>query len=504
MQLLINKTNSMLQSLRIFLSIALMLSSALTLIAQEEKLIKHKNLLKDIDQLVSMIEAHPDPYTKTSEETFNAKIKEVKASIDEPMSELEFFKKAASIIALIKDGHSSVRLPEFWLRNKRKELGAFPFEFHLSNEDKLYIIKDFSGNLIEPGSEVTTINGVSVIEFLNTIDPYISYELKSFRNTIIDIDLEPYLYMAFGHSDKTALEYKTPDGEEKGQTIDNMDYKEWKNFQKDDKEEREKMIAMGKPYKFSMLGDGVAKIDIYAFSAADFSAYEVFLDHSFKEIKKENVHSLIIDVRGNFGGWPKISSNLFHYLTETYFKTMALSSTKISQTYKDKLFEQYPGLQTYQNHVHFKEARYYRNFNDIVKGKVGSFAIEESFFNEPPRTENFEFTGDCYVLIDRDSYSAASSFASTFQCYQMGEIIGEETGGTKVFRANSIYNFLSKSKVGVGIATTLMFTPCYNEELEGVRPNHQFTPSIEDIINDVDSQLIFTQELIKKVKAGKK
>ena len=46
----------------------------------------------------------------------------------------------------------------------------------------------------------------------------------------------------------------------------------------------------------------------------------------------------------------------------------------------------------------------------IMKEKIGTIVKEESFFNEVPETKSSEFVGDLYLLIDRSSYSAASSF----------------------------------------------------------------------------------------------
>ena len=86
----------------------------------------------------------------------------------------------------------------------------------------------------------------------------------------------------------------------------------------------------------------------------------------------------------------------------------------------------------------------------------------------------------------------------------MGAIIGEVTGGTKIFRANAIQKQLPKSRVVVSMSTTKFYTTCYNQELEGVLPTVENSPSIFEIIADVDTHLIFVQQLIKKVQKRKK
>ncbi|MFK7907134.1 MAG: S41 family peptidase, partial [Chitinophagales bacterium] len=238
-------------------------------------------------------------------------------------------------------------------------------------------------------------------------------------------------------------------------------------------------------------------INIYAFRVRSVEDYKLFLHTTFKKIRKDSVHSLIIDVRGNFGGWPRIASYLFHYISDSYFKTMGKSRMKVSNPYKRNLLDRMPQLRTTKSAL--RQRRHFIDLRAIMRDPINSYVDEEIFFNEEPKTEIFEFKGDCYLLTNRDSYSAASSFASTFQCYQMGVIIGEETGGTKIFRANAIYEKLMRSELSVGMSTTKLFTTCYNKEFEGIEPTIKFIPSINEIISGMDAQLLFTQRLIKKI-----
>ena len=466
-----------------------------TTFAQKSQQIDQKKLLKDLNYLEKVIEAHPDPYTHISEKEFKSKLAEVRTDLNRPHSLLEFYRTVASIVARIKDGHSSVHLPRFWLQTQRKQRGAFPYEVYLTNENELYITKNFDNSVIPVGSKITGINGISVDSFLNRIDPYISYELRNFRNTLIDEAFEQYVYVAFDFADIT-LDYVFADSSQI--KVKYMPYKEWKKFQKDIREESDRKIAIGEPYAYKKAADGIGLINIYAFSASDFDAYNQFLAKTFKNIRQDNIHSLIIDVRGNFGGWPKIASRLFHYISESHFKTLGMSSMKVSNAYRNNLFRRYPGLR--EDKPYIPQRRHYVDLNEIILGEPGTYVDEDIFFNEKPETEKWEFNGDCYLLTNRDTYSAASNFASTFQCYQMGVIIGEETGGTKILRANAIYEELTRSGLIVAMSTTKMFATCFSQDLQGVKPEIQFTPSALDVRFGVDSQLNYTQRVIKQVR----
>ena len=467
----------------------------INLIAQD-KLLTTKKRKKDLKELKQILSAHPDPYTHTSEKDFNAKWKEIESSIEQPQTTLDFYKDVASLVALIKDGHSSVSFPRFWMKKHRKKTGAFPYEVHLSNDNQMYVIKNFNEGKISVGAKILAINDVDVAHFLTMIDPFISYEKQTFRNTLIDNNIEKYLYLAFGHSDSTKIKYFTRDTLET--VTHNMEYKKWKKLQKDDREEREKKIAIGEPYAYKKVSDGVGMINIYSFSTSNYTNYKLFLHKTFKTIKKDNIHSLIIDIRGNYGGWPKISSKLFHYISNSYFKTMAKSSMKVSYAYRSNLTNRYPSLRTQKPFI--PQRRHFLDLSAILDAPYDSYVNEDVFFNEEPVSQSFEFTGKSYLLINRDSYSAASSFAATFQCYQMGLIIGEETGGTKIFRANAIYESLSRSGIRVGMSTTKMYNTCYNEEFEGIKPNVEYAPNVIQIISGIDTQLLYTQRVIKKVR----
>ncbi len=61
---------------------------------------------KDLKNLLEVIEGHPDPYTKISEEDFQKKVKAVKQNISKELDEIDFYKNLSEILASIRDGHS--------------------------------------------------------------------------------------------------------------------------------------------------------------------------------------------------------------------------------------------------------------------------------------------------------------------------------------------------------------------------------------------------------------
>jgi len=485
---------------RIILSVILVLIVNLVLIGQHEiKILTPKKMERDLKVLLETLEGHPDPYAKIEEKEFQKLVKQVEKEISQDLDEIDFFKHIARLVASIGDGHSSAYMPRFWMKKARIANGAFPCEVYLSNDNELFVIKSYGKQKIPLGAQILEINGKPIDDFVAEVAPYVSHETIPFRNVQISENFDLMLYLVFKQVDDLVLKIKTSNTA--AIKVYPMPYKDWRIQKKDLREEREKKLATGKPYDFKIVETGVAKIDIFSFSVTDIERFKFFLDKTFKQIKKERVHSLIIDVRGNYGGWPKVASELFHYIHEGHFKTMAKSSMKISFPYRTYFTDKNPMLKN--PNVIFTQRRHFLDIEAIVRGQLGTFKDEELFFNEAPITKNHEFEGDTYVLIDRQSYSASSSFASTFQCYSMGYLIGESTGGTKIFRANAFRKQLPRSTIILTLSTTKLYTACYDQENEPVKPNVEVETTILDRAHGFDAQLFTALTLIKQVQEKK-
>lgn len=457
--------------------------------------IESNKLLKDYDFLIENMDAHPAIYRQTSKEEFDLLIEANRQLLTKAMSVEEFYKIISFTLAKIKDGHTAAILPRFWLKDKHKQNGVFPYEVHVTDDNKCYIIKCLKKEgKIPVGAEILAIDNIPIDQFINKIDSIISYERIEFRNYIIGYDFETYLYLFLGKVDGVKIDYKYLN--EESATINNIPIKNWKNNRDIEDKRIENLLDNGVPYEFEALGDSIGLLHIYAFSTDNLKKYKEFLRKMFRKIHKDGIHSLIIDLRGNLGGWPKVSSELLHYISDDHFKTMAYSKMKISEAYRNNFRRHYPNIPW--NHIRMEEQPHSLDLQSLFTGVAGEYSIASDIYNEEPIDKRHKFKGNLFVLIDRESYSAASSFAATISCYQMGYLIGQTTGGTHIFSANSMYNKLPKSKILTGIATTQNFVTCFNNPDDGVKPHIEIKPSIIDLCNNIDSTLEYTKRLAKK------
>ncbi len=458
-----------------------------------------KKYQKDLDMFMEIIDVHPEPYQYHSQEEFDSLYTETAKIIEHGTTNLEFYKQLCKLAALINDGHTRAVMPANWIESLSKTNGILPLEFHLTNDNELYVIKSFNEeNQALKGCQVLEINGIEINDLIAELNQYISYERLPFRNIQIQDGMEYFLYLLFGGIND--LTFKCKKASTFDHTVVVMPEKEAKIYKKTTRDKKEELMAKGKPYHFEKLGDGVGYLAIYRFKARDIEKYKIFLINVFKEIEKENIDHLVLDVRENLGGWPKISSLLFHYISDTHFKTLAYSETKVSQIYKNELQDLYKRYGVVSLNAH--QYQHSIDLRSIVTEPTNSVIREEAFYNEMPEEKTNEYDGYLYLLTDRKSYSASACFAATFKCYQLGTIIGEETGGTNIFYANSLRQELFNTNIIFSVSTVKDFTTCFDIDNphHGITPNIPFTPSVIDELNEFDSQLNFTKMVIRKVK----
>lgn len=485
------KTNSLLLCLFLFTQISF---------AQYNPTIPVKKLKKEFKSLVKMMEAHPSLYRHITEEELSQLIDSTSQLINRPMDKIEFFKLVSPIYSVVKDGHTSIGIGYDWKKKYMKNNGVFPYKIYLDDENRMYLIENYGEDETIPlGSEILMINGQPVADFLHQISKYIACERDNFRNSVLQLGIDFYLLLQFGKIQKVDLVYQNQ--EPKSHTVQFIDFDTKKEKLSEADKHRQKKMLSRQPFEYEQLKGNIGLIKIYTFAIGERNGYDVFLRNTFKKIAKDSITSLIIDVRGNTGGWPKSVSDIVHYISDKYFKTMAMSEMKVSNAYKDYYVD---NTNISAHRSLFLKQRHYVDLASVMKKPVGTRVQETTFFNEEPRTEVFEYKGDSYLLIDRRSFSAASSFAATFRCYGLGLMIGEETGGTKIFYANSIGETLPHSGLSYRVATTADFTTCFDNPDEGIKPDLEAKPTIPQLVAKQDVALNYARLVIRKKRKMKK
>ncbi len=114
------------------------------------------------------------------------------------------------------------------------------------------------------------------------------------------------------------------------------------------------------------------------------------------------------------------------------------------------------------------------------------------------------FDGKVWILVSGRSFSTTADFCAIAHYHRRGSFIGEEVGGA-YYGNNSGYSFrltLPNTKVRVDIPLWKYVNAVsgYAYPRRGVMPDYPVQPTIQDVLNGVDTEMIYTLKLIKNGK----
>ena len=134
-------------------------------------------LQEDIDFTHKKItKLHPDLYRYISEEKLDAKFDSLKKTINEPLSSYNFYMKLSTVIAEIKQGHTSVSTPKLRMTNKERKkykddkFKGFTFDF-AQVEDKVFVTYTDSLYQKYKGAELVSIDNIKPSEIIKKNRP---------------------------------------------------------------------------------------------------------------------------------------------------------------------------------------------------------------------------------------------------------------------------------------------------------------------------------------------
>jgi C-terminal processing protease CtpA/Prc len=211
-----------------------------------------------------------------------------------------------------------------------------------------------------------------------------------------------------------------------------------------------------------------------------------FFRNSFKEIKKDHITDLVIDVRSNGGGDAGFSTLLTRYIINRKFRLAdSLYTVRAPREY-NKYIEKdfwYNMLTRFVTHRESDGKYHFRYF-------------ERHAFS--PKKRN-HFDGQVYLLTGGNSFSATTLFVGDLKGQKNVTVVGEETGGgyygntawiiqdvtlpnTKVrFRLPRFRMVIDKNRVKDG---------------RGILPDVWALPSSEAIRRGIDYKAMKVKELI--------
>lgn len=401
-----------------------------------------KDYLEDIDELANTLtQTHPNPYKFGSKQDFWRLIEETKKSISDSTIFAEFSWQCSKIIASIDCSHTFLG----WENHPDNIIPIglrMPITARLI-DNRLYLTDLLTNkNLLQPGTEIFSINGKKVETIRTNVYQYIRSQGKieswkrprfnAFFNALVPYSLgfpENYEIIVKGKKEPIRLS-KISNYEPKTRISPTNPCQEnlCLNFLQEDK------IAVLTLRSFDYYGER-------------YPILTNFLDESFEEINSKGIENLILDVRMNGGGPSDAGIYLLRYLTNEPFRYFSSSA--------------------------FDEKK----------------ELVEPFDNS--------FNSGVFTLIDGDGGSTTGHFVSLIKHLNLATLVGEElgsnqycTGGQKEFKlSNTELTFY------VGRYTYVTTATSFPED-RGISPDHNVVQGIRDYLADIDTVMEYTIELI--------
>lgn len=432
--------------------------------------------------------------------------------ISKPQELLDFYKVILKITDFEGSTHNDTTLPEEFEKQYFSGNGFFPYPVKLFT-DKLIV--NYVNSEIPLGSQIYSINGISTEKILQDFYKYYTTDGYNITGKSIGItgSFARYFVLEYGLQKDFFIEYSLPyETQKQTKTISavNNDVRK-ENFKKRHSlpiDSLQYSRAKKEKYAFKIVKPNTALLSIHTFvigmNAKDKEhlAYKKYLDSCFQYLSNHlEIKNLIVDVRNNGGGTDPNDILTFSYLTQKVYqenKSAFINFQKLPFT-DYFVYEETDPKKQKEEKLDF-EAELKDEFPTLQNHKY----YQSSKFNTILQPDKNAFKGQIYLLISPRIASAGSLFAALVAGRTNTVIIGEETmGGYFGHNGHTPVEYtLPNSKITTqfSIVNLEQDVPKNANQIygRGIIPDREVKQTLEDFLQNKDTQLEYTLKLIEQ------
>lgn len=485
----------------VFLFASLFLFSCATIKKSEynpEPKYSAEKLKEDFSLLKKILEAnHPGLYWYTSKDSLDKYFYTIYNSINDSFTETQFRNKVSWYLNKIHCGHTYVRPSSQFSK-------YFPFEtqpqFPLAIkawQDSLVIIAnaDKNDSVLKRGTIITSINGLSNRQLLDSIFEFISTDgyADNFKDQVTSFNFSNYYTNAFPLKDSISIQYIDSAGKTLTTFIKPFADTALLRRHYSPAAEREKIshkqLKQAKLQSIRRLtfdtSTNMAYMRITSFTGG---ALKSFFRNSFDTIKAAHIKNLVIDLRENGGGSVSSSTVLTRYLAQKPFH-IADTVAAINRSFPYGRYI-HPSI-LYQIAMRFTthkddDGRYH--FTLLEKHQYRPFS-------------NLHFDGNIFIIQGGYTFSAATMFVSHIKGQPNVTVVGEETGGGN-YGMNAVHLpsiVLPNSKIKIVLPVyRIVLDSKRQKNGRGIQPDILIEPSPDAVKKGIDLKMQKVKELINK------
>ena len=416
---------------------------------------------------------HPDLYQYTPKSSMDSMATSIYTELDKEMTRIEYYRMLRPLISCIRNDHTVLSIGgnfEEWFNN---EALLLPLSLYPRN-DSLYVLIDGSNEYkIKEGSTILSINNKTAMDLYKEGRSFFSTD--GYNVTLPDWRMARHisLYYALAYKAESSYDIRYIDREGEERQV---------NIQGIKRHTLLENLSDGRKYykkekgSFNMkVKDGIAIITIPTFLPHSERRFRNEINKMFKQIRNQNIEKLIIDVRGNGGGYFESAAEVLRHL--------------ISEPIQPFKYE-YALVNKIEQPHHFKKGALKHFHKQRLKKLDSKFYSNAGKMKVKPHKNVYQ--GKIAILLDQLSASATADFLGMTKSYTTATHIGVESGGNPVAQvAVELPDFVLPNS---GLSLQL---PLFRTELNttftnighGLIPDIILQPSIHAILSGDDLQL---------------
>jgi C-terminal processing protease CtpA/Prc len=242
------------------------------------------------------------------------------------------------------------------------------------------------------------------------------------------------------------------------------------------------------------VSDSLAYLGLKSFESRRERKYKRGINSFFKKVERKGISHVVIDVRGNRGGYVLLLEHVLSYINaqeKTFDLNYLYKRSKLDRfetlSRLKKIDFVKKAIRVYPQGMISKEYDFYKS----PMGSMSAILYQKQLRNPFDLT----YTGKCTLITDGLSMSASVLFASWFKDHNRGQLFGTPCfGSMQGTHGNTARIVLENSGIPITISTLKL--SAIEQELIEVLPDQKIQCDVEDLIWGRDP---FT-ELLKDLK----